>query len=389
MLRVGLVINPLAGIGGPAAMKGSDGAHAQNVARKLGVNPRAGHRAGDTFVHLAELLARDNNAAMITLVCPTGAMGAESFAAATGFAVEWVGETPAITTAADTRRCAERLFSGVDLLVFVGGDGTARDVLDVVRSAPQFASVPVLGVPAGVKMHSGVFATSPRSAALLLHELAIGGLVAAAEAEVKDIDEAGLRRGEVGSQRYGELLVPTEGGYLQHVKSGGKEVEALVLLEIAAEIEEFVAPDTEFLVLGPGSTCYAVKERLLGEASGVEPTLLGFDVIRAGELLIKDATLADLLGIQGQTTQLCVLLSFSRNQGFLLGRGNQQLGAAILANLAPSQVCVLSSRAKLGSLAGRPLLVDTGDFDLDQKFSGLTQIISGYQDRLLYRVQPA
>ena len=391
MLRVGLIVNPLAGVGGPAAMKGSDGAVAQDAAQALGVSPQAGIRARETFMQLAQLLASDNHRATITLLSPAGAMGAEKFAGAIGFAVELVGETPAITTAADTRRCAERLFPLVDLLVFVGGDGTARDVLDVVRGASQFAGVPVLGVPAGVKMHSGVFATSPRSAAMLLHELVIGGLVAATEAEVKDIDEAGLRRGEVGSQRYGELLVPAQGGYLQHVKSGGKEVEALVLLEIAAEIEEFVAPDTDLLVLGPGSTCYAVKERLLGNTGAAEPTLLGVDVIRAGELLIKDATLTDLLQLQREdgAGEMCVLLSFSRNQGFLLGRGNQQLGAAVLANLAPTQVLVLSSRAKLGSLDGRPLLVDTGDFELDQEFSGLTQIISGYQDKLLYRVQPA
>ena len=244
----------------------------------------------------------------------------------------------------------------------------------------------MLGVPAGVKMHSGVFATSPRTAAMLLHELVSGGLVSATHAEVKDIDEAALRRGEVGSRTYGELLVPAQGGYLQHVKSGGKEVEDLVLLEIAADISEFVADDDAVLMLGPGSTCFAIKQCLLSDG---EPTLLGFDVVQRGSLVVQDATYADLQRVLRDHPGLQVVLSFSRNQGFLLGRGNQQLGAAVLDQLSPSQLSVVSSRTKLASLEGRPLLVDTGDAELDRKFSGLTQITSGYQDKLLYLVQPA
>lgn len=394
MLRLGLIINPVAGVGGPAAMKGSDGAIAQAAASALGIQPKAVLRARETFLQLAVLLETAESSG-VSVLSPRGAMGAESFALETGLVMDWLPDTATFdaparqdTTAADTKRCVTQLMPHVDLLVFVGGDGTARDVLDAVLESSDLASTPVLGVPAGVKMHSGVFATSPRTAALLLHELISGGLVNASHAEVKDIDEAALRRGEVGSRTYGELLVPTQGGYLQHVKSSGKEVEALVLLEIAADITDFAVANDQVLVVGPGSTCLAIKEAVLDTGES-DPTLLGFDVIKNATLLVKDATLADLQRVLGDYPDLQVLLSFSRTQGFLLGRGNQQLGPAVLDKLEPAQLRVVSSRTKLASLVGRPLLVDTGVIELDQKFSGLTQIISGYQDKLLYLVQPA
>jgi len=413
VLTLGLVINPLAGVGGPAAMKGSDGVWAQERARELGIVPQATARTRSTFAELARLGSSTpaRQLPLCRIITPKGQMGQQAVADfPTGlFDIEILG-TPAIpqeSTAETTRACVQALAGRVDLLVFVGGDGTARDVLDALsdvaigRASTAAQNTPVLGIPAGVKMHSGVFATSPGSAAELLMLLIEGGLVAAQRVEVKDIDEELLRRGGVGSVRYGELLVPAIGGYLQHVKSAGKEVEELVLLEIAAELaerfaaqagaNESVAP----LVLGPGSTCFALKERLLDAAtqktlqSNLQPTLLGVDVIYNGAMLAKDATAVELVAMQNQHPALQVFVSFSRSQGFLLGRGNQQLSPEFLARLPETALHIVSSRSKLASLDGRPLLADSGSTALDQKFSGLRSIISGYQDHLLYRVQPA
>ena len=288
MLNIGLLINPVAGVGGPAAMKGSDGTEAQTRAGELGVQPQAVARAAETFKELQRILTHSvkesgkesgketGNCRLITLAGPMGEDALEG-SDASGSAIERVvlshPEIAFPTTSAMTRAGVEAVVGLVDLLVFVGGDGTARDVLDALG---ENSDVPVLGVPAGVKMHSGVFATSPGSAASLLAELIQGGLVAAHHAEVRDIDEAALRQGVVGSRRYGEMLVPSAGDYLQHVKSGGKEVEALVLLEIAAEVAESLAGESRAgqtpLILGPGSTCFAIKQQLLGESSQAPST---------------------------------------------------------------------------------------------------------------------
>jgi len=394
MLTIGLVVNPLAGVGGPAAMKGSDGEQAQQVARKQGIEPAALTRARAMFAELAVVLESVNRPAF-ELRAAAGAMGlaaAVDVAEKDGqplFATVEVGTTPDVTSAADTKAMVTQLLPQVDLLVFGGGDGTARDVLDARKTlgADVDPTTPVLGIPAGVKMHSGVFATSPRAAAALIAQLLGGGLISATLAEVKDIDEAALRLGRTGSVTYGELPVPAEGGYLQHVKNGGVEVEELVLLEIAAEVAESLVIDTVPLVLGPGSTCFAIKQQLLG--GGEAATLLGVDVVCDGELLVADANSAELRELQQAHERLSVVLSYSRGQGILLGRGNQQLDAIFLENLAQIDLHVVSSRTKLASLAGRPLLVDTGELALDQKFSGLRQIISGYQDKLLYLVELA
>jgi len=400
MLTVGLLINPTAGVGGPAAMKGSDGIEAQERARELGVAPQAVARARTAFSELANLFdsAEKPLCRIITL---SGSMGHEALTElpAEPFLIEVLSEPqiPKVPTANTTHAGVEALAPLVDLLVFVGGDGTARDVLDALgpggadKRGASGSSVPVLGIPAGVKMHSGVFATSPGSAAHVLALLIEGGLVAAHQAEVKDIDEEALRSGKVGSVTYGELLVPSVGGYLQHVKSAGKEVEALVLLEIAAEVAEHFSASVP-LVLGPGSTCFAVKEELLSAAPdsvAEQPTLLGVDVIQNGQLLRKDASAGELLTLQEQQSALNVIVSFSRGQGFLIGRGNQQLSPAFLKQLPEDALHIVSSRTKLGSLAGRPLLIDSGQSALDQKFSGLRTVISGYQDHLLYRVRRA
>jgi predicted polyphosphate/ATP-dependent NAD kinase len=232
-------------------------------------------------------------------------------------------------------------------------------------------------------MHSGVFAVTPADVAALVLRLLEGGLVAVHPAEVRDVDEAALREGRIATRYYGELWVPAVGGYLQHVKSGGREVEALVVEEIVAGIGErvdewFAAHPGSAVVLGPGSTVAAIKSRC-----GIEPTLLGFDALRDGIPIGRDLDAAALDELIDART--IIVLSFSRDQGFLLGRGNQQLTPELLRRIPREQLWVVGTRSKLATLQGRPLLIDSGALDVDAKFTGLIEIVGGYDDVLLYR----
>ncbi len=199
------------------------------------------------------------------------------------------------------------------------------------------------------------------------------------DAEVRDIDEDAFRRGEVRARHYGELKVPAEGRYLQQVKCGGREVEDLVVTEIAASVIDNLEPDTYYLV-GSGSTVATVMEQL-----GLPNTLLGVDIIRDQEVVAADVGAEQILHIIGDAPARA-LLTVIGGQGHLFGRGNQQFSPAVIRRLGKANIEILASRTKLGTLEGRPLVVDTGDPELDRDLCGLWPITSGYEDTLLYRV---
>lgn len=364
--RLGLVVNPIAGIGGPAALKGSDGPELQAAARAAGYRSLAPARTREA---LANVKAGSDAWEVVTW---GGMMGA-SCCSRLDVPVQVVGEPAEPCSASDTRAAVSAISSQVDLVLFVGGDGTARDVLDSLH--PQ---CPALGVPSGVKMHSGVFAQTPVAAGRLISRLIRGELVGAVAAEVRDIDEDRLRRGELSSRYYGEMLVPGDLSYMQHTKVSGRESEPLVLVEIAAAVVELMEPGVTWFV-GAGTTTAAVKTAL-----GVEGTLLGVDVVRDGQLSYADADAHQLWSMVTSSTR--IVLSFTGGQGYLLGRGNQQLTPEILRTVGPGNVTIIGSKSKLAALQGRPLLVDTGDADLDRDFSGVFPILTGYEDQVLYRV---
>ncbi len=370
MLKVGVVINPVAGIGGAVGLKGSDGADIQAEARRRGGRPRGADRLQSLFAAAPELARR------IRWFAGGGSMGAEVLAGI-GVQAETMHEPASVTSPADTQAVARCMRDhGVDLILFFGGDGTARDILDAVQD-----SVPVLGVPSGVKMHSGVFATSPRAAAEVLQRLVEGGLVAVRLADVRDVDEAALRDGRTGSRFYGELRVPELAGFVQHTKISGREDEALAVEEVVqgalAEFEGCEVP----LVCGPGGTLRAIKQAL-----GCSGTLLGFDVRLADGTWQQDVTGQMLEALP----QARLLLGFGGGQGILIGRGNQQLTPAFLNSLAPARdVRIIATRGKIASLEGRPLLLDTGDAALDAAWAGLWEVLVGYDDRLFYQVTHA
>ncbi len=383
MLTVGFLINPVAGLGGTVALKGSDGVDIQDAARDRGGIARGAGRAGRLLSALGEAAGR------VRWITWGGDMG-EAVLRSFGLTPEVLGAPARPTSAEDTRRAAASMArAGADLLVFCGGDGTARDMLAAVDQA-----LPVLGVPSGVKMHSGVFATTPESAATILDSLIAGGLVRAALAEVRDLDEPALREGTVRPRFYGELAVPEAGGFLQRTKESGRENEALALDEIVAEVVERIGELAVPVILGPGGSLAAIKQAL-----GMDATLIGFDVLENGIQVGRDVDAAWLERYlpplpetepeaepDARARAPVLVLSFTRRQGFLLGRGNQQLTPGVLRRIPRSNLWVVGTRSKLLSLEGRPLLIDTDDPELDVAWSGLVQIIAGYDDRLWYQV---
>ena len=380
LLRIGLVVNPLAGIGGAVGLQGSDGEVVQRAARERDGKPRGEERLSIFLQALRTRLGGDFG--RLAWCTWGGVMGAQILSS-NGVIAQVAGEPAAQTSAQDTQLAVKTLgASHVDLLIFVGGDGTARDVL---TAADEHTCV--LGLPAGVKMHSGVFAISPSAAADVVAGLAQGSLVGRIPREVRDYvpaakDATNAKHQAVATKRYGELWVPEAAGYLQQMKVGGKEDEGLVVQEIVSFfLDHPEIYSGKALVMGPGSTCLAIKQEL-----GLNGALLGCDVLLPSGEAMENATSADLLNLASQHT-LHVLVSFTRHQGFLLGRGNQQLSAEVLHALSWKQdATVLGSRTKLATLDQRPMLVDTGDARLDQQLSGLVSVLTGYDDFLLYRV---
>jgi predicted polyphosphate/ATP-dependent NAD kinase len=367
VFRIGFVMNPLAGLGGTVALKGSDGADTVALAQALGAVSRVADRCRQCLAAIGSVSAE------FRLLTVDGEMGS-GLCDESGLACQVIySPAPGHTAAEDTRRAVQRFMdAGVDLVLFAGGDGTARDVCDVVHTDQL-----VLGIPCGVKMHSGVFAVNPTAAGKVLLALVKGELVSAMQGEVRDIDESSFREGRVKTKWYGEMWVPAELHYVQHVKSGGREIAALAVQEIAAGVIEQMDPAATYFI-GGGSTTMAIMEAL-----GLPGTLLGIDVIRDGQLLLADARESDLMDFA--TNGDChIVVTFIAGQGHVFGRGNQQLSARIIRQVGLRQITIIGTKTKLEGLDGQPLRVDTGDPELDSLLAGTVRVVTGYEDRVLY-----
>ena len=367
LFRLGLIINPLAGLGGSVGLKGSDGQAEQAIA--LGAAPQAMHRATTA---LTELLPQRDKFTVYTVA---GDMG-QSVCEALGLNYQLV-YTPAAwpSTAADTETAAALMAEqGVDILLFAGGDGTARNICAVVGERTT-----VLGIPAGVKIHSGVYAISPQAAGKLVAKLIAGELVSLSDAAVMDIDEQAFRDGVVKARRFGQMRIPAQLRYVQSVKMGGRESEELVLADLAAYVAAQMEDNVRY-VMGSGSTVAAVMVEL-----GLDNTLLGVDVIENGQLIAKDVTATQLLELV-QDYPSTLIITLIGGQGHVFGRGNQQLSPAVIRAIGRDNILLIASKAKLQQLEGRPLLADTGDALLDQQLTGLINVLTGYNDYVMYRL---
>ncbi|MGX5914399.1 ATP-NAD kinase family protein [Aliidiomarina sp. Khilg15.8] len=371
MFRLGLIINPYAGLGGSVGLKGSDGAETRDLALQKGATPRAQERTMQAL-RLLQPYQQD-----IQWLTAGGSMGEEALAAC-GFAssVVYRSET-GDTEAEDTQKAAQALLQeGIDLLVFAGGDGTARDIYAVVGDEQ-----PVVGIPAGVKIHSGVYAITPKGAGRVLERLVAGQLTTLRHADVMDIDEVAFRSGTVKARRFGEMQVPGELEYMQAVKMGGKESDEMVLADIAADVIEGMEDDALY-IMGSGSTVEAIMQDL-----GLENTLLGVDAVVNERLVGQDLSAAELEKLTAEYAECYLVITLIGGQGHLFGRGNQQLSPAVIRQVGRSRLLVVATKTKLEGLGGRPLRVDTGDADLDSELSGFITVITGYHDRTMVAIQ--
>lgn len=368
--RIGLVINPLAGLGGPAGLKGSDHPDTARLAAERGVESRVKPRVHEVFKAL------ENFQNAIHIIMPDGPMGLDL---APAWSVQKIPAAMSETTARDTQQVASELVrQGVDLLLFAGGDGTARDVCAAVGSAQA-----VLGIPAGVKMHSGVFAVTPRAAASVVNSLISGRLVAARQAEVRDIDEDAFSQGRVQTRYFGEMLVPDDQMLVQKVKCSGLPDDEIMLGELTAYLDELIQDEEDALwILGSGGTLRSIKAGLGMD----DPTLLGVDLWYQGECLFKDAYEAQILEALKQYPDARIVISVIGGQGVILGRGNQQLSPEVIERVGLERLLLVSTPEKIRALEGRPLQVDSGSEALNQKLSGYRKILTGYEDALLYPI---
>lgn len=365
--KLGLIVNPVAGLGGRVGLKGSDGAQIQQKALALGAVPQALKRT-------TQALERVKGVDGLKIVTYPGEMG-EDAARACAFEPKVIGFIePGKTRPEDTREAARGMLRlGVDLLLFAGGDGTARDIYEAVG-----LELPVLGIPAGVKIHSAVYATNPVSAGELAGLYLKGRVARLQEAEVMDIDEEAVRQGMVSARLYGYLKIPFRTSLVQNLKmpSAG---ESASLASIAYDVVDKMEDDWLYII-GPGTTTRAITDEL-----GIDKTLIGVDVVLNRDLLAADVNESQLLDLLGNH-RAKIIVTLIGGQGCIFGRGNQQISPKVIKKVGRENIIVVTAPEKLYALGQQPLWVDTGDRDVDTMLSGYMRVVTGYNQRAVRKV---
>ena len=366
--RLGLIVNPVAGLGGRVGLKGSDGAEIQKKALALGAVPQSLNRA-------IQALERIKPADGLEVISYPGEMG-EDAARACGFELTVIGSIkPGETTPEDTKNAARKMLQlNVKLLLFAGGDGTARDIYNAVGER-----LPVLGIPAGVKIHSAVFGANPRSAGELAALYLRGRVSSLREAEVMDIDEETFRQGILSAKLYGYLKIPFQRRLIQSLKTPSSPGEEAAMAAIAADVVNNLE-DGWLYIIGPGTTTRAITSRL-----DLAKTLTGVDVVADEKLIAPDVNESQLLELL-KGCKAKIIVTPIGGQGYIFGRGNQQISPKVIKNVGKENIIVVSTTGKIHSLGRRPLRVDTGDREVDEMLSGYIRVVSGYNEQIVYRV---
>jgi len=363
---MGFLVNPIAGMGGRVGLKGTD--HVLKDATALHAKPIAPRRALEFLIRLKEL----NLATKVELVTCPGIMGEDEVRKAGLKASVLSIPCEEETTAKDTKLAIRLMVeSAVELVVFVGGDGTAKDILDAMHGE---TSLLVLGVPSGVKMYSGVFAANPRDAADVVGDF-LEGSTQIIDFEVMDADEEAVRRDRLSVRLHGLLKGPFTPMRLLGSKhlSPETENEHENQVAVARFIAEEVKPD-ETYILGPGTTIKCIADLL-----GVEKTVLGVDIYRDGKV-VKDVNEKGILHEVKDWNSTWIVLSPIGRQGMLLGRGNQQISPEIIRQVGKDRIIVVATRSKIQGTEGGVLRVDTGDQEVDKMLRGHIKVATDYRE---------
>lgn len=365
--KIGLIVNPIAGMGGSVGLKGTDG-EIYKVAIKMGATPVTPIRANELFSNV-------KNKEKIILIVAPGKMGAD-IAKNLGIDFKIVGEIGEETTEEDTKRIAKQMIKeNIGLLIFCGGDGTARDIFDSVG-----LEKPVVALPAGVKMFSSVFAINPRAAAEIIDKF-IEETIETQEKEVLDIDEDLFRKDILQAKLYGYLKVPKVLNLIQSGKTSsgfGRTIE-----ENKQEIAQFIIESMEddvLYLLGPGTTIKTITDNL-----NLPKTLLGIDAIYNKRIVGLDLNEQGILELLDNYNNIIVILSPVGGQGFLLGRGNKQITPKILKIIGKNNIKIVATVEKMRELAC--LRVDTGDIETDKILIGFGKVITGYKEELIVKIE--
>lgn len=367
MKKVGLIVNPIAGMGGRVGLKGTDGKEVLQKARELGSKPEAPTKATRALKKLEPIKDK------VKIYLASGDMG-ENEAKEAGLNYEVVYNPGEETSVEDTEKLAQALKEeGVDLIIFAGGDGTARDIFNAFEN-----KTPAIGIPAGVKIHSPVYGNTPESAGELARDYLDGAELSLKDEEVIDLDEEAFRRDEIETRLYGFLSVPYDERYLQNLKSASPQSDhdsqESIAIFVADEMEEDV-----YYIIGSGTTTQRVMEEL-----GLDYTILGVDIVKNKELVAKDVNEKQILDIiKGNRAKL--VITPMGGQGYILGRGNQQLSADVLKHIDKKDIMIIATPYKLHSIGDKDLLIYIMDDEVEEKLSGYYKVIIGYGRYMMMR----
>jgi len=370
---IGFLINPIAGMGGRVGLKGTD--HVAQQARDLGARPIASKRAIEFLTALKQL---NFSSAFKIVTCPdpmgenevkTGTLDAEILTLSLN------KETSAEDTRAAIRKMIER---EIELIVFVGGDGTARDIFDTLK---ENKTIQVLGVPSGVKMYSGIFTITPAEAAEVVRAF-IEGQSQITDFEIMDADESAFRSDQFAIRLYGYL----KGPFVPLRFQGSKQVSDDTIDEHENQravaqfiVEEMDANNT--YILGPGTTVKCITDLL-----EVDKTVLGVDIYRDGTL-IKDVNEKQIYQEISDFKNTWIIVSPIGHQGMIFGRGNQQISPEIIKKVGKDRIIVVATNSKLQGISNQILRVDTGDPTVDTMLQGYIKLVIDYHVWRMVRVQ--